>query len=80
MKALAIGCIWLMLTPSFEFLFGHYVMGHPWSRLLYDYNLFAGAHASCFVSWEVDAVRRRDERVGGNMLSKMTSHFIPARQ
>lgn len=41
-QALAIGCIWLMLTPSFEFLFGHYVMGHPWSRLLYDYDLFAG--------------------------------------
>jgi len=40
--ALAIGSIWLVLTIVFEFIFGHYVMGHPWSRLLYDYNLIEG--------------------------------------
>ena len=40
--ALAIGSIWLVLTIVFEFVFGHYVMGHPWSRLLYDYNLLEG--------------------------------------
>jgi hypothetical protein len=27
---------------GFEFRFGHYVMGRSWSRLLADYNLFAG--------------------------------------
>jgi len=27
---------------AFEFLFGHYVMGHPWSRLVQDFNLLAG--------------------------------------
>lgn len=37
-----LGFIWLALTVAFEFLFGHYVMGHPWERLLHDYNLLAG--------------------------------------
>jgi len=41
-EAIAIGLIWLTLTIAFEFLFGHYVMKHPWSRLLHDYNLFEG--------------------------------------
>ncbi len=37
-----IGILWLLLTIAFEFGFGHYVMGNPWSRLLHDYNLLAG--------------------------------------
>ena len=41
-QAVIIGGIWLGLTGAFEFLFGHYVMKHPWSRLLYDYNLLEG--------------------------------------
>lgn len=41
-QAIAIGLIWLALTVAFEFLFGHYVMEHPWSRLFYDYDLLAG--------------------------------------
>ena len=41
-QAFAIGAIWLVLTIMFEFIFGHYVMGHPWSRLFYDYNLLKG--------------------------------------
>jgi hypothetical protein len=41
-QAVAIGLIWFGLTVAFEFLFGHYVVGHPWSRLFHDYNLFAG--------------------------------------
>lgn len=41
-QALLIGLIWLCLTVAFEFLFGHYVMGNPWQRLLHDYNLLAG--------------------------------------
>lgn len=39
---LTIGIIWVILTISFEFLFGHFVIKHPWSRLLADYNLFKG--------------------------------------
>jgi hypothetical protein len=41
-QALTIGGIWLSLTVAFEFMFGHYVMGNPWSRLLQDYNLLEG--------------------------------------
>lgn len=37
-----VGIIWVALTILFEFGFGHYVMGHPWEKLLFDYNLFAG--------------------------------------
>jgi hypothetical protein len=39
-EAIAIGLTWLILTVAFEFLFGHYVMKHSWSRLLHDYNIF----------------------------------------
>ena len=41
-QALLIGVLWLGLTVTFEFLFGHYIAGHSWSQLLRDYNLFAG--------------------------------------
>lgn len=41
-QALGIGLLWLGMTVGFEFLFGHFVVGHPWERLLADYNLFAG--------------------------------------
>lgn len=41
-QAFIIGFIWLGLTLAFEFLFGHYVMHNPWSRLLADYNILAG--------------------------------------
>lgn len=39
---LGIGLLWLALTVAFEFGFGHYVAGHPWERLLADYNLLKG--------------------------------------
>lgn len=41
-EAALIGGMWLGMTVAFEFLFGHYVMGHPWPRLLHDYNVFQG--------------------------------------
>ncbi|HEX7184432.1 MAG TPA: hypothetical protein VF756_21580 [Thermoanaerobaculia bacterium] len=41
-QAFAVGLMWLGLTLAFEFLFGHYVSGLPWSTLLRDYNLLAG--------------------------------------
>jgi len=37
-----IGGLWMIMTVAFEFGFGHYVMGHPWSRLLADYDLLNG--------------------------------------
>ncbi len=30
-QALTVGGVWLALTVAFEFLFGHYVVNHPWS-------------------------------------------------
>jgi hypothetical protein len=42
LQALTIGLIWLALTITFEFLFGHYVAGHSWIKLLEDYNVLAG--------------------------------------
>jgi hypothetical protein len=41
-EAFRLGLTWLVLTVIFEFLFGHFVMGHPWSSLFHDYNLLAG--------------------------------------
>ncbi len=41
-QAFVIGLIWLGLTVAFEFIFGHYVAGHTWSKLFGDYNIFAG--------------------------------------
>lgn len=37
-----LGLGWVAATIAFEFLFGHYVAGHPWPKLLADYNLLAG--------------------------------------
>ena len=41
-EALSIGITWVLATVSFEFVAGHYVFGHPWERLLADYNLAGG--------------------------------------
>jgi len=35
---LLIGIFWTILTILFEFGFGHYVIGHSWSKLFADYN------------------------------------------
>ena len=40
--ALGLGAVWMGLTIAFEFLFFHYVGGHPWPALLANYNLLAG--------------------------------------
>lgn len=50
-QALTLGLIWLVLTVSFEFLFGHYVAKHSWSRLLQDYNLLVGRVWSLLLAW-----------------------------
>jgi len=41
-QALVIGGLWLGMTIAFEFIFGHYVMGHPWEKLLHDHNILEG--------------------------------------
>jgi hypothetical protein len=37
-QLLGIGALWLALTLAFECLFGHYVAGASWQRLLSDYD------------------------------------------
>jgi hypothetical protein len=39
---LGLGGVWVAATIVFEFGFGRWVMGHTWSHLLADYNVFAG--------------------------------------
>ena len=39
---IAIGIAWILMTIAFEFLFGHYVIGHNWQKLFFDYNIFVG--------------------------------------
>lgn len=41
-QALGVGAMWLILTVFFEFGFGQWVAGHPWEKLLADYDLAAG--------------------------------------
>ncbi|MET0064734.1 MAG: hypothetical protein ABW076_00150 [Candidatus Thiodiazotropha sp.] len=50
-QALRIGVIWLAMTILFEFIFGHYVMGHSWSRLLHDYNFLQGRLWLLVLAW-----------------------------
>jgi len=41
-QAILIGVIWLIMTIAFEFFFGHYIIGHSWSRLFHDYHILKG--------------------------------------
>ncbi len=41
-QALAVGLFWMALTVAFEFLFFHYVAGHPWTELLAAYDIASG--------------------------------------
>ncbi|HEY92240.1 MAG TPA: hypothetical protein G4O17_00645 [Dehalococcoidia bacterium] len=46
---LLIGGFWVVLTVLFEFVFGHYVVGQPWEKLLADYNIIKGRLWSLFL-------------------------------
>lgn len=39
---LLIGAQWVLMTLAFEFLFGHYVAGKPWSVLVQNFNILKG--------------------------------------
>lgn len=41
-EAFQVGIFWLIITIIFEFIFGHFVMGHPWRVLFHDYNFLEG--------------------------------------
>ena len=50
---LLIGGFWVILTVLFEFVFGHYVLGNPWQKLLADYNILKGRLWSLFLLTEL---------------------------
>lgn len=50
-RAAAVGAVWVVLTVGFEFLFGHYAAGHPWERLVADYNLAEGRLWPVVLAW-----------------------------
>jgi hypothetical protein len=41
-ELLTVGAIWLALTVAFEVLFGRFVVGLSWERIVADYNLLRG--------------------------------------
>lgn len=50
-KALAIGLLWMLLTIAFEFLFFHFVAGHPWNDLLDNYKIWQGRLWPILLLW-----------------------------
>ena len=50
-QALGVGALWLFLTVLFEFGFGHWIAGHPWEKLLADYDLVAGRLWALVLLW-----------------------------
>ena len=41
-QAWVIGGIWFLMTEAFEFGTGRFIVGDPWSKLFYAYDVFAG--------------------------------------
>lgn len=60
---LAIGLLWVALTLSFEYLFGHFVVGMSWHEISQVFNLKAGnlfivaVFASAISPWLVAKIR-----------------------
>jgi len=50
-QALSIGLVWLALTVAFEFVFGRFVMHHPWVQLFNAYNVIEGRVWAVFLIW-----------------------------
>ncbi len=50
-EAKAVGIAWFLMTIAFEFLFGHYVIGHSWAKLLNDYNIAQGRLWGLVLLW-----------------------------
>ncbi|MDO8988659.1 MAG: hypothetical protein Q7U91_03405 [Sideroxyarcus sp.] len=50
-EAIYIGLFWMALTVAFEFLFFHYVTGHPWEVLLANYDMASGRMWPLVLLW-----------------------------
>lgn len=53
--ALKTGLLWLSSSIIFEFIFGHFVFGFPWEKLLADYSIWNGRLWSLVLASEVIA-------------------------
>lgn len=68
LSAIKIGLMWLTMTIIFEFIFGHYVMGNSWQKLLHDYNILEGRLWVVVLFWTTISplvfylIHRRDEK------------------
>jgi hypothetical protein len=49
--AALVGVLWASLTMAFEFLFFHFVGGHPWDALLANYDVTSGRVWVLVVLW-----------------------------
>ncbi len=56
-EAWLIGLMWLAMTVAFEFMFGRWVAGRDWRRLLMDYNLLEGRLWLLLLLWTLTAPR-----------------------
>jgi hypothetical protein len=54
-QAWIVGAVWVSMTICFEFVFGHYVMGNSWQRLLHDYNILEGRLWPLVLVWTLIA-------------------------
>lgn len=54
-SALSAGLLWFFCSMTFEFLFGHYVFGFSWERLLADYRIWQGRLWSLVLASEIIA-------------------------
>lgn len=54
-SALAAGLLWFFCSMTFEFLFGHYIFGFPWEKLLADYRIWKGRLWSLVLASEIIA-------------------------
>ena len=50
-EAWYIGLFWMVLTVAFEFLFFHYLAGHPWQELLANYDISSGRLWPLILVW-----------------------------
>ncbi len=67
-ELLIVGAIWLVLTVTFEVLFGRFVAGLSWERIASDYNMLNGGLMplgllalvfSPLIAWKLRYARKR---------------------
>ena len=54
-SAIETGVLWFFCSLTFESIFGHYVFGFPWEKLLADYRIWQGRLWSLVLASEIIA-------------------------